>query len=121
MSEINRKIHELHQVDMMSGREGWLSQFHPLSKVLVTVIYILTVVSFDKYDLAGLLPMAVYLFIVMSLHGLTFHTIWKKAGPLFLVVGLVGAVNPFSGFYTAFYGGEDDGDRRNGVLSDIGS
>lgn len=95
MSEINRKIHELHQVDMMSGREGWLSRFHPLSKVLVTVIYILTVVSFDKYDLAGLLPMAVYLFIVMSLHGLTFHTIWKKAGPLFLVVGLVGAVNPF--------------------------
>ena len=95
MSEINTKIHELHHVDMMAGREGWLSGFHPLAKVLVTVIYILTVVSFDKYDLAGLLPMAVYLIIVMCLHGLDFQRIWKKAGPLFLMVGLVGAVNPF--------------------------
>ena len=48
MSEINNKIHELHRVDMMAGREGWLSRFHPLAKVLVTVSYILTVVSFDN-------------------------------------------------------------------------
>ena len=79
MSEINNKIRELHRVDMLAGREGWLSGFHPLAKVLVTVIYILTVVSFDKYDLAGLLPMAVYLIIVMSLHGLNVQRIWKKA------------------------------------------
>ncbi len=94
MSEINNKIHELHRVDMLAGREGWLSGLHPLAKVLVTVIFILTVVSFNKYDLAGLLPMAVYLIIVMSLHGLNVQRIWKKAGPLFLMVGLVGAVNP---------------------------
>ena len=95
MSEINAKIHELHHIDRMAGREGWLSGFHPLAKVLVTVLYILLVVSFDKYDLAGLLPMAVYLIITMSLQNITFRMVWKKAGALFLVVGLVGVVNPF--------------------------
>ncbi len=95
MSEINNKIHELHRVDMMAGREGWLSGLHPLAKVLVTFSYIFSVVSFDKYDLAGLIPMAVYLIIVMSLHGLNVQRIWKKAGSLFLMVGLVGAINPF--------------------------
>ena len=73
MSEINNKIHELHRVDMMAGREDWLSGLHPLAKVLVTFSYIFSVVSFDKYDLAGLLPMAVYLIIVMSQFSTTFH------------------------------------------------
>ena len=49
MSEINNKIHELHHVDMMAGREGWLSRFHPLAKVLVTVIFIYRHGTFLSY------------------------------------------------------------------------
>ena len=32
----------------------------PLSKLLVTVVYIFTVVSFHKYDFTGLLPMVLF-------------------------------------------------------------
>lgn len=94
MSEIDSRIHELHHIDRMSARHGWISKIHPFAKLIVTVVYILLVVSFDKYDLAGLLPMAIYPMITMSMQNLTIKMIWKKSGPLLVLVCLVGALNP---------------------------
>ena len=63
MMKISEAISDLHKMDMEAGRHGWLQGLHPLPKLLTTVFFILTTVSYGKYDLAGLLKMGIYLII----------------------------------------------------------
>lgn len=49
MSKINEAVHDIHYMDAMSAKDKWINQIHPLAKLIVTISYILAVVSFDKY------------------------------------------------------------------------
>ena len=95
MSDINRAIHEIHQIDRIASKDQWVNQMHPLVKLLLTLAYVFTVVSFPKYDVLGLLAMAVYIIISFSIAELSFREcVWRLRIVLPLVC-LVGIANPF--------------------------
>ena len=54
MNRISDAVSEIYKLDMEAGKKGWLQEIHPLSKLLVTILFILLTVSFGKYDLSGL-------------------------------------------------------------------
>ena len=53
---IERSIHELREMDALASGNSPLHKASAGAKLLVTVAYILTTVSFDKYNPSGLLP-----------------------------------------------------------------
>lgn len=94
MSKINRVIHEMHDLDRLSERKGWLQEMHPLPKVFVTLFYMILVVSFDKYDIAGLAGMCLYPVCMMILGDLSAKKAFRQLKGIFLLVCIVGIANP---------------------------
>ncbi len=60
MNSIEKNLNELDRLQTLQQRPHWMNRLHPLGKLLISVIYIFTVVSFDKYALVSLIVMSVY-------------------------------------------------------------
>jgi cobalt ABC transporter, permease protein CbiQ len=95
MMKISEAISDLHKMDMEAGKHGWLQGIHPLPKLLTTVFFILTTVSYGKYDLAGLLKMGIYLIIGFVTGDISVKLLIKRMRAVLALVCLVGIANPF--------------------------
>ena len=95
MSRINRAIHEIHHMDTLALRNQWVNEIHPLVKLVLTLGYIILVVSFQKYDVAGVAGMVVYPLAVFLLADLSFLDSLKRLKVVLPLVCFVGIFNPF--------------------------
>ena len=51
MDKLSQAQHELREMDTLAAGDSPIHRLHPLCKLLVTIFYIITVVSFPKYDI----------------------------------------------------------------------
>ena len=78
MSKIRNAIYEIHHMDTMASKDQWVNRIHPLVKFVLTIVYIATVVSYDKYDIIGLAGMVVYPLAMFILAELSFKDSLKR-------------------------------------------
>ena len=71
MSKIQKAVSEIKSIEELANEDRWVNQVHPLVKLYVTILYIGTVVSFSKYNLSGLLVMAVYPVILFIMNDIS--------------------------------------------------
>lgn len=102
MKKISRAIREIQMIDTMANADQWVNRLHPLVKLWVTVIYIGVTVSFPKYNLGGLLAMAVYPVIIFIAGGLRFFDGVRRVAVVLPFVCIIGIFNPFFDRKTAF-------------------
>ena len=95
MGKISDAIYEVHYMDTIAGMDSPVHRVHPLVKLVVTIAYIWFTVSFNKYDVAGLITMVVYPVALFSLSGLSFGHSIKKLRIILPFVLLMGILNPF--------------------------
>lgn len=95
VNRIRNTIDELHYLDDMASKDQWMQRLHPLSKLLVTFFYILTVISFDKYDGIGLFGMGFYPLFMYTLSGISIRRTVGKLKVVFFLTAAVGIANPF--------------------------
>lgn len=95
MSKLSNAIYEINYIDELSQRKIWINRIHPLIKLMITIIYISIVVSFDKYNLFGLIPMALYPVILFNISETSFILSVKKLRFVLPIVCFVGIFNPF--------------------------
>ncbi|WP_242829076.1 cobalt ECF transporter T component CbiQ [Butyrivibrio sp. XBB1001] len=72
-----------------------MNSLHPLGKLLLSVLYIFTVVSFNKYALAPLIVMSVYPFFSFIVGELSFKEGIYRMRLILPLVLFVGVFNPF--------------------------
>lgn len=94
MNQMTQAMIELREMDELSAADSAVHRRHPLSKLLVTVIYIFTVVSFSKYNLTGLIPMALYPAAMFQASGIPVRTCFYKLRFVLPLVCAVGMWNP---------------------------
>lgn len=102
MKKINRAIHEILLIDTMAHDDQWVNRLHPLIKLWVTFIYIGITVSFPKYNLGGLLVMAVYPVIIFIAGDLSFFDGLRRLTVVLPFVCIIGIFNPFFDKETAY-------------------
>lgn len=95
MSNIRNAIYEIHHIDAVAERDQWVNSLHPLIKFVLTVVYISTVVSFQKYDIIGLAGMAVYPIAMFILAELSFRDSIRRLRIVLPLVCFIGIFNPF--------------------------
>lgn len=95
MNKVGGAIHEIHTMDTLASRDRWMNNIHPLVKLLITVGYIAAVVSFQKYDVAGLAGMVVYPIAGFMLSELSFRDCLRRLRLVLPLVCLLGIFNPF--------------------------
>ncbi len=94
MSKIGSAIHEIQHMDRIASRNQWVNRIHPLVKFLLTILYIVLVVSFSKYDFIGLLGMGVYLLVMYNLAEVSFRDCLWRLRVVLPLVCVVGIANP---------------------------
>lgn len=95
MAKLGKAIHEIHSLENLAERDMLLNRIHPLAKVLVTIWYLVLVMSFGKYDIAGLAGMCLYPLLLMISGDISVRQAVRRLKPVILMVFLIGAANPF--------------------------
>ena len=95
MSKIDSAIYEIRYMDTLAAKDQWMNRIHPLVKFILTISYIIAVVSFHKYDVIGLAGMIIYPIAVFILSDLSFWDSLKRLRVVLPLICLVGIINPF--------------------------
>lgn len=94
MRNLEHAAYELQRLDTLAKRDGWPYNRHPLSKLLVTLLFIVLVVSLPKYELSGLLLMAVYLIVLFVIGELSWRDCLRRIWIVLPLVYFIGIWNP---------------------------
>ncbi|MCI9470848.1 MAG: cobalt ECF transporter T component CbiQ [Lachnospiraceae bacterium] len=95
MDKISKAQAEFREMDAIAAGGSLIHQMHPLCKLVVTVVYIFTVVSFHKYDLSGLAVMVLYPVFLFQAAQVPMRMFFYKLRIVLPLVCAVGLVNPF--------------------------
>lgn len=95
MSKIGAALGEIHKLSSSAQQDGPWQSLHPLAKLLLTVGYILLLMSFDKYALLGIASMGIYPLLAFKRSGLSWRLALKRLRFVLPLVAFVGIANPF--------------------------
>ncbi len=91
MSNMMTSLYNIRILDELAEKRTVIHNIHPLMKVLTTCLYLIVIVSFNKYELSGLLPLVFYPIIVIALADLPLVPLLKRmliVLPLIIGIGL---------------------------------
>ena len=94
MNKMEKALGELGHMDELAVQDSPVHAMNAGAKLLCTVIYILTVMSFDKYDLSGLIPMLLWPVLMFQMSGISVSTCFYKLRIVLPLVMAVGLFNP---------------------------
>jgi cobalt/nickel transport system permease protein len=94
MPAINTAVLDIKRLDLMANGTSPLHRLDSRAKVLVTGIFIVTVVSFGRYDLAALLPFFIFPVAMIAIGRLPALFILRKMALLCPFVLVIGIFNP---------------------------
>ena len=91
MINISNSFAGIYTLEQLADGDTIIHRLNPIIKLITTFIYIVMVVSFNRYDLNGLIPYLFYPFIVMALSEVPYHHLLKRlilALPFSLLAGI---------------------------------
>lgn len=94
---------QMRQIELLAEKDSWLNRIHPLCKFLVTMLYIVLVVSVHRYDLNGLLGMCVYPIVLFVLGEISVTEGLYRLRIVLPMVCFIGIFNPFFDREAVFY------------------
>ena len=93
-TKIDGAIGEFRSLDTSANQDQWMNRLHPLVKLFLTILYITVTVSFSRYQLAGLLCMAIYPLVGFTVGEISFAGCLKRLRIVLPLVCMVGIFNP---------------------------
>ena len=105
MADLRGAIQEIYSLEQLSEQNTCIHRRHGLIKMLSALVFIVTVVSFDRYEIGRLIP---YIFYPIVLAGLS-DTPWKLLGkrialalPFVLLAGISNIIFDRTAAFTLF-------------------
>ncbi|MCL1839001.1 MAG: cobalt ECF transporter T component CbiQ [Propionibacteriaceae bacterium] len=75
---MKQKIQELYTLEQLSSGASAIHRLHPSVKLLTTVVFIIVVVSFSRYDIGRLVPYILFPTVIMSLSETPYTLLLKR-------------------------------------------
>ena len=95
MNKMDKALQEIGEMDELAARSSPIHNLSATAKLLSTIAYIVSVVSFDKYDLSGLAPLLLWPVLLFQISGIPVRTCFYKLRIVLPLVMAVGLFNPF--------------------------
>lgn len=105
MTNVINSIFNMRLLDDLAQKETSIHSIHPLVKLLTTMVYLVVVISFGKYEIGSLLPFVFYPVLIFALAELPVAPILKRillVEPLIIGIGIL---NPLFDHHTIVLGG----------------
>jgi cobalt/nickel transport system permease protein len=90
-NEVKTKTYELYALEQLAANSTCIHRLNPLVKLLAAAVFIVTVVSFNRYALGRLTPYIFYPALLMALSQTPYSTLFKRfliALPFCLFTGI---------------------------------
>lgn len=94
MLAIDGNLLDFKRLDLLAMQESAVHRLDPRAKVLTTLVYIVCVVSFGRYELAAMLPFLIYPVALLALGDLPAGYIVRKVVVVLPFAVMVGLFNP---------------------------
>lgn len=98
MSNIIHALYNIRLLDELAEKGTTVHKIHPLPKLLTTMVFLVVVISFDKYNIGGLLPFVFYPVLIFNLAELPVAPILKR---ILLVLPLIIGIGIFNPVFDA--------------------
>lgn len=85
---------EIHYLDISPSLDRKINKIHPLAKLIVTLWYLILVISVPKYEITDALLLSIYPIAIISMNRLPFMRSIKNLWPIIAVLMLIGLANP---------------------------
>ena len=95
MSRLETAFYDLGRLDLLSEKNTPVHRLDPRVKVVITLLFIIYVVSFDRYEVARLLPFFLFPAVLVGMADLPFYYLWRKLLLVSPFVLFIGIFNPF--------------------------
>ena len=94
MVSIHSAVLDLKRLDLLANGNSTIHRLDARAKVLVTLVFIICIVSYNRYELTALFPFFIFPVVMISLSGLPPLFIFRKIILLCPFVLAVGIFNP---------------------------
>jgi cobalt/nickel transport system permease protein len=94
MTSIDGMLLDFKRLDQLASGTTSLHQLDARAKVLVVLVFVLCVVSFDKYELSAMLPFFIFPIVMATWGNLPPGYLLRKVGVVLPFAFVVGAFNP---------------------------
>ncbi|MDO8987537.1 MAG: energy-coupling factor transporter transmembrane component T, partial [Coriobacteriia bacterium] len=91
MSSLEEGLYDLGRLDQLAYADTPIHAIDPRAKVLTTIVFLVCVVSFGKYEVLGMLPFAIYPLFLAADADLPFGFLGSKllaVAPFAVVIGM---------------------------------
>lgn len=92
MASIESGLYDLGRIDRLAARDTAVHRIDPRAKVLTTLVFLVCVVSFGKYELVAMAPFAIYPLYLAARADLPFGYLGSRmliAAPFAVMVGML--------------------------------
>jgi len=103
MNNIGRNSFDIGYMDVLASGNSPLHRLSPGAKIITTLIFIITVVSFSKYEVLALLPFFIYPVALIASAGLPAGYLLRKVLLVSPFAVLLGILNPLIDKQVLFY------------------
>ncbi len=103
MSKLTDSLNRIQTLEELAEGKTAIHRIHPMAKMITTIFYLVVVISFDKYNISGLVPFFIYPVLMMALGEIPYRSVLSRlliALPFSFFAGLS---NPFLDRETAYY------------------
>lgn len=94
MDKITSSIFEIGRLDRLARQDTWVHRLDPRTKLLTTLAFIVAVLSFDRYEIFGLVPFLFYPLALAVLGNVTIRYLVARILVVMPFAIMVGILNP---------------------------
>lgn len=95
MNKIFDALKIMHSIDVVNQKKTFMHQIHPCVTVATTIIFVIVLISFSKYNVSGLLGMSLYLLLIYNIGELSIKSTFVRLKEIFIILLLLGIPNLF--------------------------
>ncbi|WP_193352132.1 MULTISPECIES: cobalt ECF transporter T component CbiQ [unclassified Dehalobacter] len=95
MADFTSSLYNMRLMDELACKDTFVHKLHPLIKILTTIAYLFVVVSYDRHEIIGLLPMIFYPVVVFFLAELPVKQVLARLLLIEPFIIAIGILNPF--------------------------
>jgi cobalt/nickel transport system permease protein len=94
-TKIERAFYDIGHLDNLAEADTPLHRLDPRAKILTTAVFVVSVVSFDKYEITGLFPFFIFPAVLVGLGNLPLGFLLRKLLLVSPFVLFIGIFNPW--------------------------
>lgn len=102
MSKLIDSINKIQSLEELAEGKTIIHRLHPMAKMITTIFYLVVVISFNKYNVSGLIPFFIYPILLMAFSEIPYKSVLSRLLVALPFSFFAGLSNPFLDRQIAF-------------------